>query len=407
MSTQINRKHGLLPLTLTLFAIALAAPGCRTPAPDTAPPGDRAAPMPITDPVRAVWVARFHYHYPDDIKTIMANCAAAGCNTVYWQVRGEATVAYPSKVEPWAREYDHADPGFDPLAIAVDAAHQHGLRIEAWINVMPGWKGEDPPPVGLDPPQAYHAHPEWYLHDAAGRRQPLSDFYVILNPCLPEVRAHIAAVVREIVTQYDVDGIHLDYVRYAWDATADAAVKYPRDPRTLALYRSATGKRPDDDPRAWHDWRANQLTKLVARIRETIDQHRDGATLTAATWGNPERGYRDYLQNAVGWLRTGLLDAAAPMAYREDVADLAKDIAVYDRLAPGTRVVPGLGIYKHETAEQVRVQLAFCAERGGAFSLFSYESLFPTASDRDVDEQERARQQRLRHLRREAVEAMR
>src|SRR5262245_20494842 len=90
-------------------------------------------------PIRAVWVARFHYHDAADIAEIMRNCRAIGANTVLFQVRGEATVAYPSKIEPWSREYDFADPGFDPLAIAIAEARKNDLRIEAWCNVMPGW----------------------------------------------------------------------------------------------------------------------------------------------------------------------------------------------------------------------------------------------------------------------------
>jgi uncharacterized lipoprotein YddW (UPF0748 family) len=361
----------------------------------------RTPPQALATPTRAIWVARFHYHVPEDIRTIMRNSAALGFNTVLFQVRGEATVAYPSEMEPWAREYEHRDPGFDPLAVAVEAAHAEGLRIEPWINVMPGWKGKKPPP---DRTHLYYTHPEWYMHDAAGRRQALSDFYVILNPCLPEVRQHISDVVREIVTNYDVDGIHLDYIRYAWDVTPDARQNYPRDARTLALYRQDTGKQPDDDPETWDRWRANQLTRLVEQIRQTIDRVRPGATLTAATWRDPQRGYRNYFQNALAWLRAGLLDAAMPMAYTTDVAALDRDMHIYFDAVAEARVVPGLGIYKHETPEQLAEQLALCAEWGGDFTVFSYESLWPVHGDRGGKPEKLAEKQAARHMRRSVLE---
>ncbi len=347
--------------------------------------------------MRAIWVARYHYHNPDDIRTIIENCAAIGCDTVLWQVRGEATVAYPSQIEPWSREFGFRDPGFDPLAIAVQEAHRRGLRIEAWCNVMPGWRGTTPPPV---PDQIYNAHPEWFMYDAGGRRQPLNKDYVIVNPCLPEVRRHIAAVVAEIAARYDVDGIHLDYVRYAWDADSRAKLSYPRDARTLSLYRRETGRQPEDDPTAWNHWRANQLTRLVAEIRSALDRHRPNASLTAAVWRNPYVGYQDYLQNSVAWLRSGLLDAVMPMAYTTELSQFEADINVYQRLAGSRPVVPGLGLYLHQRPDQTQAQLQRCLQWGGDFALFSYESLFPTAGDRNSTPQARAEAQRLRYARR-------
>lgn len=399
---------GLIVVPLTTV-MACRTPGKRANVSTT----QRVAAAPLIEPVRGVWVARFHYRYPDDVRTIMANCAKLGFNTVYWQVRGEGTVAYPSQIEPWSREYGHADPGFDPLAIAVAEAHRHGLRIEAWVNVMPGWKGPEPPPADLEPAQLYRAHPEWFIRDASGRAQPLgtvdnkgrasSSFYVILNPCLPAVRAHIAAVVDEIVTYYDVDGVHLDYVRFAWDTTPNARSNFPRDETTLALYRATTGRHPDDDAEAWNAWRANQLTRLVALLRDVVQRKRPGASLTAATWRNPMTGYHEYLQNSVAWLRTGLIDAALPMAYTKDLDALIADIEVYHKLAPHACVVPGLGVYKHDQAVQTRAQVAQCQRWGGNFAVFSYESLYSTHGDRGSSEKTRARKETVRRVRRAAL----
>lgn len=360
----------------------------------------RPSPIPMPQPVRAVWVARFHYKYADDIRVIMRNCAEMGFNTVLWQVRGNATVAYPSRLEPWAEEFDFRDPGFDPLGLAVQEAHANGLRIEAWVNVMPGWRGRNPPAART---QLWHTHPHWFLHDAAGARQPLGDFYVILNPCLPQVRRHITSVMEEIVTRYEVDGLHMDYVRYAWDTTPNARNLYPRDPETLRLYRQQTGLAPDDDPQAWDSWRANQLTQLVSDIRRMTRSRRPGLTLTAATWGDPTRGYRDFFQNAVGWLRSGLLDAAYPMAYTPKLATLDNYIGAYQSLAPGARIIPGLGVYMHKTPDQTARQAERCRLWGGDVAVFSYESIFAAAGDRNAKPADLARRNAERQSRRNAL----
>jgi len=362
------------------------------------PPG-RTRPAPLATPTRAVWVARFHYQYPDDIRSIMRNCAALGANTVLWQVRGDGTTAYYSRIEPWSSQYDHRDPGYDPLKIAVAEAHRNGLRIEAWINVLPGWKGPNPPAIRN---QLWHARPDWFLHDASGRRQPLGDFYVILNPCLPDVRNYITSVVRELAANYDLDGIHLDYVRYAWDTTPNARKLYPRDPTTLRLYRRESGKHPDDDSHAWDRWRALQITRLVGQIHDCVRRYRPGASLTAAVWSSPKTGYRDYLQDATTWLRAGKVDAIMPMAYTESAERFEGFINEYRAVASRGRIIPGLGLYKHDTPRQVREQLGRCRSWGGDFALFSYESLHAVAGDRNKrgtsgisSEKRRLRQMRL------------
>jgi uncharacterized lipoprotein YddW (UPF0748 family) len=356
-------------------------------------------------PVRAIWVARFHYRLPDDIPTIIENCAALGCNTVLWQVRGEGTVSYPSRYEPWGREFNFRDPGFDPLALAIEEAHKRGLRLEAWFNVTPGWRGATPPPIRE---QLYNAHPDWFIQDAAGRRQPPGDFYMILNPCLPEVRRHITSLVDELASNYNIDGIHLDYVRFAWDGLKNAKNNYPRDARTLSLFERETGSTPEQNANAWHAWRANQLTRLVTDIRNTVNRRRPGATLTAAVWGDPREGYWDFLQNGVGWLRVGLLDAAMPMAYREKLSAFEEDVQQYRDLGGHRVVAPGLGVYMHRTAEQMGSQLASCNRAGGDFALFSYESFFPTANDRATAAKTgavSAAEQQLRYMRRDVLKA--
>ena len=405
--TKTRLRIAVLVVTAASVVGMATLVGCRHGGGETGPesvpgaPAARRDPLPLPRPVRAVWVARYHFHTPEDVRAIIANCAAIGCNTVLWQVRGEGTVCYPSRIEPWGAEFGFRDPGFDPLALAVDEAHKRGLRIEAWFNVMPGWHGPATPPI---PNQLYNAHPEWFLHDAAGRQQPLGDFYVILNPCWPEVRRHIVSLVDEIVARYDVDGVHMDYVRYAWDGVPKAKQSYPRDERTLALYWHDTGKRPDDDPAGWNHWRANQLTRIVVDIRQAINRRRPGATLTAAVWRNPMLGYADFLQNSVVWLRSGIVDALMPMAYTEKLDQFEADIGVYRQLVRSRRIVPGLGLYLHKSESQTRNQLRLCRNWGGDYALFSYESLCPTAGDRKT--RPNAEAQRLRELRREALGEM-
>jgi uncharacterized lipoprotein YddW (UPF0748 family) len=183
--------------------------------------GCQSAPK-VLDPMRAVWVTRSDYRTADDIDRVMDNC----------------------------------DPGYDPLAVAVHEAHRRGLALHAWVNVMPAWSGDGPPPIRN---QLYHTRPHWFWYDATGKRQPIThrvgdrtrNWYVSLNPCLPEVRQYLVAVMREIVANYPVDGLHLDYIRFPNEAVVpgEQVPDYPRDRRTLAPLSPRCRRHPGSPPR--------------------------------------------------------------------------------------------------------------------------------------------------------------
>lgn len=351
-------------LLVAVSLISCAIHGCRQP-----------VELPATrqsTPIRAVWVTRFHYRSAAEIALIMRNIRELGANTVLWQVRGEGTVAYPSELEPWPVEYGHQHPGFDPLATAVREAHANGLKIHAWCNTLTGWKGKKPALPG----QLFAAHPNWFVRDEDGRLPTTGDFYLPLNPALPEVRAHLVALFEEIVTRYDVDGIQLDYVRYVLDEQKDRRDRFPGDPATLDLYRRQTGLAPAENAAAWHHWRAAQITQLVREVREMLARRRPEAMLSASVWASPLNGYRDHMQNAVSWLNVGLLDTIFTMTYSGNAQEFEKYVHLYRDNCPGGRVIPGLGLYKHERGAQTAEQMQICDGVYKDVALYSYDSLF-------------------------------
>ena len=99
--------------------------------------------QPPETPVRAIWVTRVDYTMPEDVRSIVNNVAAAGFTDVFFQIRGNATAFYKSRLEPWADELSGKqvgklgnDPGWDPLQLALDTARPHGLRVHAYMNVL-------------------------------------------------------------------------------------------------------------------------------------------------------------------------------------------------------------------------------------------------------------------------------
>lgn len=373
----LNPAGGLSAVVVA--AIALAAVGCHVDGgtPDRSPDDPRVADRTDVWPPRAVWVVRRTYSSPREIADLMEDIRQAGLNTVLFQVRGNATAWYRSDIEPFAYEYRDGDPGFDPLQVACEEAHLRGLSLHAWVNALPAW--QDPARQGRppeDPRQLYNARPEWFLYDQHGNREPIpADWYVSINPCLPEVREYLVSVFQEIVGNYPVDGLHLDYIRYPLDM-APRGADYPRDERTLALYRGATGRRPEDDAVAWTRWRTDQLTYLVRDIRRMMRRVRPEAQLTVAAAPDIGEAQRRYYQDAPAWLRHNLVDLVYVMNYTDD-EELYRRRQESWRLSVGTLpVAPGIGAYRHEDPGVTIEQLALAERWGHGFSLFSERSLF-------------------------------
>jgi uncharacterized lipoprotein YddW (UPF0748 family) len=334
---------------------------------------------------RAVWVTRFEYSSEADVRAILRNCAALGFNVVLFQVRGQADAYYRSSLEPWAERLGGGDPGFDPLEVACREARRLGIALHAWVNVMPVWRGRVPP---RDRSHLFYRRPEWIVAGRDGRRQALNDHYVCLNPCLPEVRRHLAAVARDIVERYPVDGLHLDYIRFIEG-------DWSYDARTLALF----GGRPEARPAAWEAFRRGAVTEAVREIGEAVRQARPETTLSAAVFPTAEARRRVF-QDAEGWVRAGLVDCVFPMIYEDDDDAFRRAVAEGDVLfRRGGRSVsiPGVGAYRHRRAEQTLRQIGMC--RGG-FAVFSYSSFYvsPDETRREDERLCRARREALRRF---------
>lgn len=343
--------------------------------------------------LRGIWVTRWDYRTPEDVRTIMRNIDQAGFTDVFWQVRGQADAYYESRLEPWGEllfrdsngdtarpspREARRGPGWDPLEMAVREAKRRGVRLHAWMNVMPLWKGVAEP---VDASHPLLARTAWRLRDDRGEAQALNEHYVIANPVLPAVQDHIASVARDLATRYDIDGLHLDYVRFVSESL-EKDRWYPGDAVSLALYREARGLPADAsvEPGAMRAWVRERITDLVDRISDEARSARPGVMMSAAVWRRPELARDEQLQDAVRWARLGMLDAVMPMMYHDDDAAYRSDLTAWTRAV--TRrgsVVPGVGVYKHGSGRQTTGQVNMHAE-DDRFVLFAYSSLWHSAA---------------------------
>ena len=297
--------------------------------------------------VRALWISRFDLGSPPckpaRLAALIERAAAAGFNTLLLQVRATADAYYKSALEPWSYRLTSArvadlgrDPGWDPLALAVETAHAAGVQLHAYLNAFTYWecnRGAPPHAAAGGPEHAYWTLARydaatkaydagWRVHARVkGTPMPMSDGktgpvpgaeYLWASAGVERVHQRNLAVIRDILARYRVDGIHLDRVRYP-------GRQYSHDPESLAAWRAAS------PPVSFENWQRDHLSRWIGRYRAEIKAARPNATFSAAVWFTYKKtaamkfatsqGFYDYYQDSHRWLREGSVDALAPMIY--------------------------------------------------------------------------------------------
>jgi uncharacterized lipoprotein YddW (UPF0748 family) len=308
--------------------------------------------------IRAVWMSRFEYaedktpHQSQDyIRGEFKRFREAGLNLIIFQIRGNADAFYKSKYEPWSDMLTGElgkDPGWDPLQFAIDEAHLLGLELHVWINTFPAWKAENPPPTGSIPLHPLLAHPEWVVCDSAGQPMNPPAGYITFSPGIPEVQEHIRKVVDDIVTAYDVDGVHFDYIRYPEGAER---LGYSHD--SVSVHRFAC-REENAQQLAWDVWQREQIDRMVSDIYNAVTAAKPWVKVSAAVIGHYSdvgwNGFHAVYQDAQRWLATGKMDMIFPMTYSSINHPTAPYTLAIDQWKfmrhLGRYIIPGVATYK-------------------------------------------------------------
>ena len=285
---------------------------------------------------RGVWVHAFApgAKTPAEIDQLIERVLAANANAVIVQVGRRGDAYYHRGLQP--RTEDPAvPPDFDALQYLIERAHAAPQRIEvhAWLTTLAAWNvrlGAAP----ASPDHVFNRHgpsqagpDDWFSRRYDGARTAADDYY--LDPGHPDAVDYVAALYAMLARNYEVDGIHLDRVRYPEVAAAPGVrAEWGYNPVAVARFQAATGRTdvPPPDDAAWSDWRRRQVTGLVRKIYLHAVAARPRVKVSAATipWGPGPASleqyartetYRRVLQDPIGWLREGILDIDIPMNY--------------------------------------------------------------------------------------------
>lgn len=270
---------------------------------------------------RAFWADAFHdgYKTPQQVDRLLDDVKTARANAIFYEARVRSTSYFRQSLEPFAED-TAVPPGFDPLEDLILKAHAAGIEVHAWYVVYPLWRAGAPP---LHPEHLYHRHgppaqgvQRWLNVSSTGAET------LALDPGHPGVLPYLIDVFLEPVKRYDIDGIHLDYIRYPEDAD------YGYNPHAVERFNRHSGRvgQPARGESVWSQWRRDQVTALVRQLYLRLQQLRPTVKLSAAaiTWGNGPltdaeyRGKDAYgyvFQDWRGWLEEGILDLSMPMNY--------------------------------------------------------------------------------------------
>jgi uncharacterized lipoprotein YddW (UPF0748 family) len=208
---------------------------------------------------------------------------------------------------------------------------------------------------------------------------------VYTNPAHPAVQAHLVLLVRELLDAYRVDGVHLDYIRYPsaeYDfsrASLEAFRSWIRErigvpgtreiesqwPRTPLVYVDAF-------PALWDDFRRGEITKTVERIFIEAKTYQPDVVVSAAVFANADDAHRSRFQEWENWLKWGIIDVVAPMAYTAD-SRIFRDQILRAASHDPRRVWAGVGIYQNSFSDAVGKARTARGIGVGGVSLFSYD----------------------------------
>lgn len=319
--------------------------------------------------------ARSRERQKQELIRILDQYQRANINTVIFQTRVRAALLYPSKIEPWELSLTGVagkDPGYDPLAFCIDECHKRGMELHAWVVCIP---------IGTKERQAKYGaasltkkRPELVKTAKGGE--------MFMIPGKPETADYIASICKEIVENYDVDGISLDYIRY---------------PESIYNF-SDENLYPRSSSQSKADWKRENITRIVRRVHDVvkpikpwvklssspIGKYKDTSRYSAGGWN----GYNAVWQDPILWLKEDWQDLLFPMMYFTG-NNYYPFLFQWAEMANGHPICPGLGIYFLDpregrwTLNEVRAEM-HTARNSGIGGIAFYRGEFLTNNTKGI-----------------------
>ena len=341
---------------------------------------------------RCLWIVRESMYNEKMINSALVYAYQSGYNIVFIQVRGRGYAFYNSEIVP---KHPKIATEFDPLDYAVTLGHALGIEVHAWMNSYILWSSKTPPE---NPEHLYHTQKGWTEANIHGKMdsqiklsEPQSPQWegVYLSPTHPEVNPYLLSVYSEIINSYNIDGIHLDYIRfqdevYGYNKSGMAVFENIYDINPRDIVRGIISPRfgwsqefVDSMYVAWDKFRRDAVTELVRNIYHEVHKPGHNIKLSAAVKPNiVDAKYRWY-QEWDQWVQKGIIDFVVPMNYFKEIRDFNNSVQIMkSNLAQDELEMVVIGVSTYNQDAQSAADKILLARLNGfkGVSIFSWDS---------------------------------
>ncbi|MBU2444848.1 MAG: family 10 glycosylhydrolase [Bacteroidetes bacterium] len=287
-------------------------------------------------------------------------------NTIYFQVRSQGSVMFKSLLEPWSQYLTGmlgGEPDYDPLKFILGEARKRNFELHAWVNMIRCKIGEQYPQTS-NPPHIMNRNPDWVKRYTEG-----NSVSYWLDPGLPEVREYLKNICVELTANYDIDGIHFDFIRYPGNNFDDSY--------SYSIFGNGMNL---------SDWRRENINTLVSGIYDTLISIKPMLKVGSAPIGIYENlpgargweGRNSVFQDSREWLRRGKQDYLVPQIYWDLENNPRFDLLINDWVTNnnGRQIIAGIGAYERNVFQQLDKLISVSrAYNSNGQSFFRYENI--------------------------------
>jgi uncharacterized lipoprotein YddW (UPF0748 family) len=328
--------------------------------------------------IKALWVVRDILKSKVETDKMIAFTEKARITDVFLQVRGRGDAYYTSTL---ASRAEGLPEDWDPLAYVISKCRPKNIRIHLWLNVFYLWSSEKNP---QRTDHLFYRHPDWSAVSQSNQSmmdegvKTLSNKNIegiFISPASDEFKEYFIKVLDELISRYTVDGIHLDYVRYAGDeydySTAIRSkfmLEYHHDPV------EKSGNAWADS--VWTAFRRAQVSGFIEELQGWLRQRQPSLKLSAAVWADLNEAENRVLQDWPFWISH--VDFLVIMNYAAD-QNLFEQRIRAARKAVGEeamkRIVMGISLYNQSIRSAEEKWKAVKTFKVMGISYFSYETI--------------------------------
>ena len=280
------------------------------------------------------------FESPTATTTMVNYIRSCNMNAVIPEIRLRCDAYYNSSYEPPGTGVK-PDPGYDSLGDIITKAHAQGMEVHPWVVVFRIWTTENGPDEEILPDHM------WFTH-GPGNEDPAQDWCMRsdtgswsyggvsnLDPGHPAVEDYLINVFMEIVNDYDVDGLNLDYIRYP-------ATNWGYNPVSVARFNAEYGRtgNPSSSDSTWQNWRREQINNLVKRLYLEIKAVKPWVKLNADVWSSYTSGNNSYFQDWDKWTLNHYVDFLHPMSYTSNNTEFHGWLDDYVNREHGRHIYP-------------------------------------------------------------------